>query len=112
MFSKRLISGLGLSCAAMGFVPVVGLADDAGAVLKRAAAAMGEPKSLRYVAEGTGYTFGQAYVPGMPWPKITVHSQIRTINYDTGSMREEFTLSRAEPKGGGGYPLAGQQRND
>ena len=116
MFSKRLISGLGLCCAAMVFVmvfvPAVVVADDAGAVLKRAATAMGEPKSLRYVAEGTGYTFGQAYVPGMPWPKITVHSQIRTINYDTGSMREEFTLSRAEPKGGGGYPLAGQQRND
>ena len=27
-------------------------------------------------------------------------------------MREEFTLSRAEPKGGGGYPLSGQQQND
>jgi hypothetical protein len=27
-------------------------------------------------------------------------------------MREEITLSRAEPKGGGGYPLSGQQRND
>ena len=87
-------------------------ADSAEAVLKRAAAAMGEPKTLRYVAEGTGFTYGQAFVPGMAWPKITVHSQIRTINYDTGSMREEFTLSRAEPKGGGGYPLAGQQRND
>ena len=87
-------------------------ADSAEAVLKRAAAAMGEPKTLRYVTEGTGFTYGQAFVPGMAWPKINVHSQIRTINYDTGSMREEITLSRAEPKGGGGYPLAGQQRND
>ena len=88
------------------------LASDASAVLKRAAAAMGEPKTMRYVTEGTGYTFGQAFTPGMAWPKITVHSQIRSINFDTGSMREEITLSRAEPKGGGGYPLAGQQRND
>ena len=87
-------------------------ADSADAVLKRAAAAMGEPRTLRYVAEGTGATYGQAFVPGMAWPKITVHSQIRSINYDTASMREEFTLSRAEPKGGGGYPLSGQQRND
>ena len=87
-------------------------ADSAEAVLKRAAAAMGEPKTLRYAAEGTGFTYGQAFVPGMAWPKITVHSQIRNINYDTASMREEFTLSRAEPKGGGGYPLSGQQRND
>ena len=87
-------------------------ADDAAAVLRRAAAAMGEPKTIRYVTEGTGYTFGQAFLPGMAWPRITVHSQIRSINYDSASMREEITLSRAEPRGGGGYPLAGQQRND
>jgi glyoxylase-like metal-dependent hydrolase (beta-lactamase superfamily II) len=90
------------------------LAADAAGVLKRASAAMGADslKTLRYAAEGTGYTFGQAFAPGEPWPKINVHSQVRTINYDTGSMREEFTLSRAEPKGGGGYPLTGQQQND
>ncbi|HVG05669.1 MAG TPA: MBL fold metallo-hydrolase [Burkholderiaceae bacterium] len=87
---------------------------DAATTLKRASDAMGATnlKSIRYTAEGTGYTFGQAFKPGMPWPKITLHSQIRTINYDTASMRDEVTLSRAEPRGGGGYPLAGQQRND
>jgi len=86
----------------------------ADALLKRVSQAMGaEPvQSLKYTAEGTGYTFGQAYVPDMPWPMITVHSQVRTINYETGSMREEITISRAEPKGGGGYPLSGQQKND
>ena len=89
------------------------LAEDAEALLKRVAGAMGiaDLKTLRYAAEGTGYTFGQAYVPGAAWPKIQVHSQVRTINYDTGTMREDFTLSRAEPKGGGGYPLSGQQVN-
>jgi glyoxylase-like metal-dependent hydrolase (beta-lactamase superfamily II) len=84
------------------------------AVVRRATDAMGGAKldTLRYVAEGTGYTFGQAFVPGTAWPRITVHSQIRTINYATGAMREEITLSRGEPRGGGGYPLSGQQRND
>ena len=106
---KVMLSLIG-TYAAMAVAPA--LASDASAVLKRAAAAMGEPKTMRYVTEGTGYTFGQAFTPGMAWPKITVHSQIRSINFDTGSMREEITLSRAEPKGGGGYPLAGQQRND
>ena len=93
--------------------PAIVLAEDAEALLKKVAGAMGvsDLKTLRYAAEGTGYTFGQAYVPGAPWPKITVHSQVRTINYDTGAMREEFTLSRAEPKGGGGYPQSGQQAN-
>lgn len=108
---KVMFSLLGC-CVALALAPAHVLASDASAVLKRAAAAMGEPKTMRYVTEGTGYTFGQAFTPGMPWPKITVHSQIRSINFDTGSMREEITISRAEPKGGGGYPLAGQQRND
>ena len=112
---KKLLDVKHLAAAvlAVTLMPQAAMAaDDATAVLRRAATAMGEPKTLRYVTEGTGYTFGQAFVPGTAWPKITVHSQIRTINYDTGSMREEITLSRAEPRGGGGYPLSGQQRND
>jgi glyoxylase-like metal-dependent hydrolase (beta-lactamase superfamily II) len=87
---------------------------DGGAAIARASQAMGSAnlKSIRYTAEGTGYTFGQAFVPTSAWPKITVHALARSINYDTGAMREEITLSRAEPTGGGGYPLQGQQRND
>jgi glyoxylase-like metal-dependent hydrolase (beta-lactamase superfamily II) len=87
---------------------------DAGAVLARAAQATGaaQVNTLRYTAEGTGYTFGQAYKPGGAWPKITLHSVTRSIDYGSGTMREETVLSRAEPLGGGGYPLAGQQRNE
>ena len=98
-------------------VAIVGCATpdlDAAAAIARANQAMGgaQLKSIRYSADGTGYTFGQAFVPGMPWPKITVHAMTRSINYDTASMRDEITLSRAEPRGGGGYPLQGEQRND
>jgi len=113
MSRSTLVTGLALSIGALAFIPQAGLAQDsAAAVLKRASAAMGDAKTIRYAGEGTGYSFGQAYKPGMPWPKITVHNQTRTINYATGSMRDEITLSRAEPQGGGGYPLSGQQRND
>jgi glyoxylase-like metal-dependent hydrolase (beta-lactamase superfamily II) len=86
----------------------------ADAALARAAQAMGSDRvtTLRYSAEGTGHTFGQAYKAGGAWPRITLHSVTRSIDYPTGSMREEVVLSRAEPLGGGGYPLAGQQRND
>ena len=111
MRTSVLISLVGFYTG-LALMPADVLASDGSAVLKRSVAAMGEPKTLRYVTEGTGYTFGQAFTPDMAWPKIVVHSQIRSINYDSGSMREEITLSRAEPKGGGGYPLAGQQRND
>ena len=88
--------------------------DDAAATLSRSAQAMGATglKTLRYAGNGTGFTFGQAYTPGGAWPKITVHSITRTIDYDSGAMRDEIVLSRAEPLGGGGYPISGEQRND
>ncbi len=87
---------------------------DGAALIARAEQAMGgaQLKSIRYSADGIGYSFGQAYQPGMPWPKINVHALTRSVNYDSASMRDEITLSRAEPRGGGGYPLQGQQRND
>jgi glyoxylase-like metal-dependent hydrolase (beta-lactamase superfamily II) len=83
-------------------------------VIARAQQAMGGAalKSLRYAGDGEGFTFGQPYQPDGAWPKVAYHAVARTIDYDTGAMRDEVTLSRAEPRGGGGYPLAGQQRND
>jgi glyoxylase-like metal-dependent hydrolase (beta-lactamase superfamily II) len=113
MSGHTLFTRLTLLLAALAFIPGTTLAQEsAAAVLKRASAAMGDPKSIRYAGDGTGWTFGQAWKPGMPWPKIDIQSQARTINYATGSMREEIAFSRGEPKGGGGYPLSGQQRND
>lgn len=112
----RAAAGAGVAAFIAALV-VVGCATpsvDGAAAVARASQAMGGDnlKSIRYTAEGTGYTFGQAFVPTSAWPKITVHALARSINYDTGSMREEITLARAEPTGGGGYPLQGQQRND
>ena len=88
--------------------------EDASAVLARASQTMGATQlnTLRYSAEGTGNTFGQAYRADTVWPKITVHSVTRSVDYGTGTMRDEVVMSRAEPLGGGGYPLSGQQRND
>ena len=85
-----------------------------GNALMRAAQVMGSTqlKTLRYVGEGTGYTFGQGYQPGGAWPKVTLHSVTRTIDFASTSMRDEIVLSRGEPQGGGGYPMSGQQRND
>ena len=108
---------LALAMAPAAVALVVGCATpdiDAPAAIARAEQAMGGAtlKSIRYSADGIGYTFGQAYAPDMPWPKITVHALTRSVNYDTASMRDEITISRAEPKGGGGYPLQGEQRSD
>lgn len=85
--------------------------DDA---LARAAKAMGADsvKTLRYTGDGLGYTYGQAYRPGMAWPRIKIESVTRTINYDTGSMQQEIAFTRNEPLGGGGYPHTGLARNN
>ena len=45
--------------------------------------------------------------PGEAWPKIRIDSFARTINYETGSMRDEIVFTRAEALGGGGYPHTG-----
>jgi glyoxylase-like metal-dependent hydrolase (beta-lactamase superfamily II) len=101
-----------LSIVGLGWMPAAVSAADAA--LERASTAMGAGglKSIRYAGDGVGYTFGQAYKPGLPWPKIRVHSFVRAVNYETGSMKEEIVISRAEGLGGGGYPHIAQQRNE
>src|SRR6186997_640659 len=92
--------------------PAIAMAADPA--LERAATAMGAAglKSIRYSGDGVGYTFGQAYKPGLPWPKITVRSFVRAVNYETGSMRDEILFARGEALGGGGYPHVAAQRNE
>jgi len=101
-----------LSIVGSGWMPAAAFAADAA--LERASTAMGAGglKSIRYAGDGVGYTFGQAYKPGLPWPKIRVHSFVRAVNYETGSMKEEIVISRAQALGGGGYPHVAQQRNE
>jgi glyoxylase-like metal-dependent hydrolase (beta-lactamase superfamily II) len=96
--------------ATLGFAGVVAAADPA---LERAAAALrvNDLKSVRYSGDGIGWTFGQAFKPGEPWPKIKLESFTRTINYETGAMRDEVVLQRAEALGGG-YPHRASQRTD
>jgi glyoxylase-like metal-dependent hydrolase (beta-lactamase superfamily II) len=112
MSSQARSLGLILSIVALGWMPLAAVAADPA--LERAAAAMGATglKSLRYTGDGVGYTFGQAYKPGLAWPKVQLRSFTRSVNYDTGSMRDEVVLQRAEALGGGGYPHTAPQRND
>jgi glyoxylase-like metal-dependent hydrolase (beta-lactamase superfamily II) len=78
--------------------------------LQRAQLAMGSAdlKTLRYTASGTGGVFGQAYQPGMAWPKLNVSNLMRLHDYDSASFRQDQAISRAERNGGGGIPLLGQ----
>ncbi len=95
-----------LSSCATGNMSAAETAD----ALQRAQRAMGSTdlKTLRYTASGTGGIFGQAYQPGMAWPKVNVSSLVRLHDYDSASFRQDQAISRAEPNGGGAVPLIGQ----
>src|SRR5262245_30299657 len=113
MFENAIYKGLILICAGV-IASMANVASAADPVLEQAASAMGAKglKSLRYSGDGVGYTFGQAYKPGLVWPRISIRSFVRTVNYETGSMKDEILFQRAEALGGGGYPHAVPQRDE
>jgi hypothetical protein len=78
-------SSLVAACA-FGLASCAAPPQDAAAVLARWSQAMGATQltTLRYTAEGTGYTFGQSYQASGAWPKITLHSVTRSIDYGSG----------------------------
>jgi len=106
MPSKLLVAVFVLAFGSSGFA-----ADPA---LERVAndLKVSELRSVCYSGQGWGWTFGQAYKPGLGWPKIKLNSWARTVNYETGAMKEDIVLTRAEATGGGGYPHTGSQRSE
>lgn len=101
---------LSAALAVSAIIPAAALAaDDAEALLRRADAAMGgaQLKSIRFAGSGSGAIFGQAYKPGMAWPKATYSSFVRVADYENAAFREDFARGRAEPTGGGALPLMG-----
>jgi glyoxylase-like metal-dependent hydrolase (beta-lactamase superfamily II) len=107
---KVHLTGLLCATALLACAPVAPLGQpDADAVLRRAEQAMGGQnlKTLSYSGSGSGATFGQAYKPGLAWPKLSYSNFARVLDYDNAALREEFARSRAEPTGGGAAPLMG-----
>jgi glyoxylase-like metal-dependent hydrolase (beta-lactamase superfamily II) len=83
--------------------------------LKAAADALGvaKIKTLRFTGSGANFSVGQNFSPSEPWPRVTVKSYTASINYDTGSMRQELLreMGTVMPRGGGA-PFTGEQRQD
>ena len=90
-------------------------AQDARTVLRAASQAMGDASRLESIQySGTGWmaAVGQSYSPDEDWPRFEVTAYTRTIDYDVPSSREELTRRQGNypPRGGGGTPLQGDQR--
>ena len=108
---RRRIVLTGISAALLGLAACGSLQiADASAVLRQSEQAMGGGalNSIRYSAQGGGALFGQAFIPGMAWPRMNYTSLVRVADYQNGAWREEFGRARAEPNGGGAVPLMGQ----
>jgi glyoxylase-like metal-dependent hydrolase (beta-lactamase superfamily II) len=86
--------------------PLTGHAQDRVA-LEAAAKALGatDLKSIEIQGSGLFFLAGQSQTPGMAWPQFDVRSLTRTVNYETGSLRDDMTRTRTlePPKGGGAY---------
>jgi glyoxylase-like metal-dependent hydrolase (beta-lactamase superfamily II) len=73
---------------------------------------VGEIKTLQYTGNGTMFALGQNFTPIGPLPRYYVKSFTRIIDFNNAAMRDEVVRMQGEnpPRGGGGQPLAGEQR--
>jgi len=104
---------LGVVVTAFGLLAIGASAQDAKAVLQKAATALGATnlRSIQYSASGKAASLGQSYLPTVAWPTLNVTSYTRTIDYPSQSSREEMVRTLEDPPAkGGGAPFAGEQR--
>jgi glyoxylase-like metal-dependent hydrolase (beta-lactamase superfamily II) len=89
-------------------------AQESKAALDAIATAMGAAnlRTIQYSGSGSNFAVGQAPNPDAPWPRFNVTSYTASADYDTPAMRQEMVRTQAQnpPRGGGGQPLAGEQR--
>lgn len=115
ILASSSVSRLSLLGSALILASCASMSVDAPSALAQANAAMGggNVKSLQFEGTGTGGIFGQAYQPGMAWPKVKVSAFNRVMDYEGASLRQDQAISRAEPTGGGAVPLmgTGEQRS-
>lgn len=93
--------------------PLAAFAQNGKTSLDAVAKALGAAnlKSFEMTANGMSYAVGQSEAPGAPWPRFHVKSTKRTVNYETGSMRDETVQVRVlEPPRGGGVFVRGEQK--
>jgi glyoxylase-like metal-dependent hydrolase (beta-lactamase superfamily II) len=106
----RRITILAIACALV--LGAVLSAQQADAV-KAAADALGAAKikTLQVSGSGANFSVGQNFTPAEPWPRVTIKTYTASINYDTGSMRQELLreMGTTMPRGGGA-PFTGEQR--
>ena len=89
-------------------------AQDARSVLQSAAETLGVTNMTSIQYSGTGWigAVGQNFAPAEDWPRFELANYTRTIDFGTGSSKEEMVIRQGDysTRGGGGAPIQGEQR--
>ena len=89
-------------------------AQDARRVLQSAAETLGVTNMTSIQYSGTGWigAVGQNFAPAEDWPRFELANYTRTIDFGTGSSKEEMVIRQGSysTRGGGGAPIQGEQR--
>jgi glyoxylase-like metal-dependent hydrolase (beta-lactamase superfamily II) len=101
-----LLAGIALAIAVSGCSRPTGIV--------AAADAMGATtlNSIQFSGSGSNFAFGQAYMPGGPWPRFEVKTYVAAVDYRTPAMKLDMLRAQGEhpPRGGGAQPFAIDQR--
>jgi glyoxylase-like metal-dependent hydrolase (beta-lactamase superfamily II) len=105
---------LALIAAVVFLLPVVGDAQDGSGILGNVSKALGvSVRSIQYSGHGIVHAVGQNAEPAAQWPRFTLKSFTRTIDYETATQRDEIVRAQLDPvRGGGGQPVRGEQRQN
>ena len=103
---------LHLAASVATFTVMLMLAPAARADLDAVAQAMGASKVDNVQIQGSGlqWGIGQAYRPGLPWPKMNMLRYTRTDDYAKGAQSFDWTIVRADTLGGTATPQRGEYR--
>jgi glyoxylase-like metal-dependent hydrolase (beta-lactamase superfamily II) len=99
--------------AALSLLATVAAAQDASAVLQKAATALGAAKvtAIQFSGSGKAASVGQSLTPQEAWPTLNVTTYSRTIDYPSQCSREEMVRTlETPPAKGGGAPFQGEQK--
>ena len=96
--------------AAVAAFAVAIQASPARADLDAISKAMGAPDTLQISGAGQFFSIGQAFRPGLPWPKQNMTRYSRHDDYAAASSSVDYVLTRGDMLGGGAIPLIGEVR--
>jgi glyoxylase-like metal-dependent hydrolase (beta-lactamase superfamily II) len=103
-----------ITMAVVALMSAGGECQDAKTVLDGVAKTMGatDLKTIQYSGSGSTFAVGQNPNPTAPWPRFNAKSFTRAVNYDTVSLQDEIVRTQGDqpPRGGGGQPVIGEQR--